>query len=463
MTEKAPNSGLGKYMPLFHIAGNFVILNIALVVMFYCVKYNPGVLSFRTAWLLGNLAYVPEAYWSVRRQHRRRTMPLDRLVLFTIGYVIVFILLYISMTTFVRSTLELSRYAALFGMLIVAMPLWEVVSRSMVKAFRARGRNYARVVIVGANRTGLRLAEQMRADAGYGYRLMGFFDEDKPNNFSENYLGNIQSMNDYVRENKIDEIYFALPGERRDDLSTVVKIADDNIVTFYYVPMISRYVRRNFDLISVGEMPVLAIRRNPLKSTINRFIKRSFDIAFSSAFLLVSPVIFIPVAIAVKLSSPGPVFFRQERTGYRGKSFKCLKFRTMRVNVKADELQATKDDPRKTAIGDFMRRTSIDELPQFINVWLGDMSIVGPRPHMLKHTDDYSRLIDKYMVRHVVKPGITGWAQVNGYRGLTDELWKMERRVEFDVWYIEHWTFMLDIKIVVRTVLNALGGEKNAF
>ena len=135
----------------------------------------------------------------------------------------------------------------------------------------------------------------------------------------------------------------------------------------------------------------------------------------------------------------------------------------MRVNVDSDRAQATKDDPRKTRLGDFLRRTSLDELPQFINVWKGDMSIVGPRPHMLKHTEEYSHLIDRYMVRHLVKPGITGWAQVNGYRGITDELWKMEKRVEYDVWYIENWNFLLDLRIIVRTAMNMLRPDKNAF
>ena len=135
----------------------------------------------------------------------------------------------------------------------------------------------------------------------------------------------------------------------------------------------------------------------------------------------------------------------------------------MRVNADSDSKQAEKNDPRKTRIGDFLRKTSIDELPQFINVFLGDMSVVGPRPHMLKHTQDYSQLIDKYMLRHAIKPGITGWAQVSGYRGQTEQLWQMEKRVEYDVWYIENWTFLLDIKIIIRTVLNALQGEKNAF
>jgi putative colanic acid biosynthesis UDP-glucose lipid carrier transferase len=214
---------------------------------------------------------------------------------------------------------------------------------------------------------------------------------------------------------------------------------------------------------NMGAVPVLTLRRNPLSKHINRFIKRAFDITFSSIVLLFSPIIFIPVAIAIKISSPGPIFFKQLRTGYRGRDFHCWKFRTMRVNADSDKLQAQKNDPRKTKVGDFLRKTSIDELPQFINVFLGSMSVVGPRPHMLKHTQDYSQLIDKYMVRHLIKPGITGWAQANGWRGQTEELWQMEKRVEYDVWYIEHWTFLLDIKIIIRTVLNAIHGEKNAF
>ena len=220
---------------------------------------------------------------------------------------------------------------------------------------------------------------------------------------------------------------------------------------------------RSFELHAVGHIPVLSILHNPLSYTFNRMLKRSFDIAVSGLFLCVYPLIYIPVAFAIRMSSPGPVYFRQERTGYLGRPFKCLKFRTMRLNDGSNSIQATKDDPRKTRIGDFLRRTSIDELPQFINVFRGDMSIVGPRPHMLAHTEQYAELIDRYMLRHAVKPGITGWAQVNGFRGPTDELWKMERRVECDVWYIENWSLLLDLKIMVRTFINVFHTDENAF
>ena len=163
------------------------------------------------------------------------------------------------------------------------------------------------------------------------------------------------------------------------------------------------------------------------------------------------------------MTSPGPIFFKQMRTGLNGREFKCYKFRSMRVNDEADKKQATVDDPRKTRFGDFLRRSNIDELPQFINVFKGEMSIVGPRPHMLAHTETYARLIDKYMVRHFIKPGVTGWAQTHGFRGETKELSQMEGRVQFDIWYMEHWTLLLDLYIIYKTVANIVIGEKNAY
>lgn len=296
-----------------------------------------------------------------------------------------------------------------------------------------------------------------------GYRVLGNFDNECLPDFDGNYLGTLDDMEEFVKTNHVDEVYFTLVGEKAENMPRVVKIADDNMIQFYYVPKISRYVNGGFQLHHIGPIPVLTLRRNPLTNPLKRGLKRTFDIIFSGTLLVLSPIVYIPVAIAIKMSSPGPVFFKQERTGYRGRSFMCYKFRTMRVNAAADRIQATQDDPRKTRVGNFLRKTNIDELPQFINVLLGDMSVVGPRPHMIKHTEDYTRLIDQYMVRHIVKPGVTGWAQVNGYRGLTDELWKMEKRVEYDVWYIENWHFWLDVKIIIRTVMNAAHGEKNAF
>ena len=214
----------------------------------------------------------------------------------------------------------------------------------------------------------------------------------------------------------------------------------------------------------LNKVPYLSLYREPLSIPENRLLKRTFDIVVSGLFLVtLFPIVLILVALITKITMPGPIFFRQKRTGYNGKEFYCIKFRSMKVNSQADTLQATKNDPRKTKWGDIMRKTNIDELPQFVNVFIGDMSIVGPRPHMLKHTDEYSKLIDMYMVRHYIKPGVTGWSQVTGFRGETKELYQMEGRVKGDIWYMEHWNLWLDIYIIYKTVANVLIGDKEAY
>lgn len=226
----------------------------------------------------------------------------------------------------------------------------------------------------------------------------------------------------------------------------------------------NNYLQNKVYLESVGSVPVLSLRKDRLSSMSNKIIKRTFDLVFSTLFLCtLFPVILIIVTIITKITMPGPVFFRQKRNGLNDKEFYCLKFRSMKVNADADRLQATKDDPRKTKWGNIMRKTNIDELPQFINVFMGDMSVVGPRPHMLKHTEEYSKLIDKYMVRHLVKPGVTGWSQVTGFRGETKELKDMQGRIRGDIWYIENWSFWLDLYIIYRTVANVFKGEEKAY
>ena len=195
----------------------------------------------------------------------------------------------------------------------------------------------------------------------------------------------------------------------------------------------------------------MSVQKCPLQNLKNRRIKRCMDLLVAIPAVLLSPLWFIPLAVAVKISSRGPVLFRQTRTGYMGKEFECLKFRTMHLNDDADSMQASEFDTRITKIGKFLRKTSLDELPQFFNVLKGDMAIVGPRPHMIKHTADYSTLLDNYMLRHLVKPGLTGWAQANGLRGETKELWQMGKRVEYDIHYVERWSVWLDFKIMFLT------------
>ena len=455
----------GKYGRFIQWGLNVLDLMLVNVLFAILCIINPEVdmTDARLKWLMVSVCYLPVILW-ISSSRKQRTAHIDRIATAALQAVGVHALFFISKQAFLRAN-DFSGmcYVEFYAMMLRALPMSWTISRLMVKRLRLHGRNYRRVVIVGTNPTARRLHDILTSDAGYGYRILGFFDDAPTAGFTGTYAGPLDTLEEYIRRHNVDEVFYTLVGEPESLLLSTVKITDDTMVDFHYVPNISPYVGRRFELNNVGDLPVLTPRVNPLTQPLNRLLKRSFDIAFSSMVLICSPIVFIPVAIAVKFSSPGPVFFRQKRTGYRGCEFNCLKFRTMRVNADADSRQATGNDPRKTKVGDFLRRTSIDELPQFINVLRGDMSIVGPRPHMLAHTEQYRELIDHYMIRHMVKPGITGWAQVTGFRGNTDELWKMQGRVDRDVWYIEHWSFMLDIKIIVKTVANAIHGEANAY
>lgn len=466
MALRFRHSGYGRYLRYFLALGDLVLFNLvlALTLWIFAPDYT---FDYKLVYASANVAYLAVLARVRGVVHKQRAILLDRVVADSLVSLGLHALFFCSLTALLsRTDVPILFYVVYYGIMVVALPVCNVVSRMLIKEYRRRGYNYTRVVIVGVNRVSERLAHEMEADPGFGYRLMAFFDNscDKSFRYASLYRGDIDSLAAFVEAHKVDQIYCSLPENRVADLQAVVRIADEKGIDFFFVPASDPSLGRSFVLHNIGAMPVLAARRNPLKNPLNAAAKRAFDIAVSSVFLVtVYPLVYLPVAAVIKLTSPGPVYFRQKRTGYLGKSFDCLKFRTMHVNNDADTRQATADDNRKTRFGDLLRRTSIDELPQFINVWKGDMSIVGPRPHMLKHTEDYSKLIRRYMARHIVKPGITGWAQVNGYRGVTDQLWKMERRVEYDVWYIENWTFLLDLKIMVRTVLNVFKGESNAY
>ncbi len=445
------------------VVGDFLCLNIAYALT--CLWSDPSDgFAAKIIWLLLNLSYFP-VFLFFAKIHELRILHVDRVLIKVsqaiISHLAAFLLLLFFLQIDDIRAIVLLKFYLLLSFLLAA---WWVGSRKLLKYFRRKGYNFKKIVIVGAGSMGTKLLDELRSDAGYGYKFMGFFDDNVALKKSlPHFQGDSLSVEKFVIDNKVDEIYCALPMSQEEKITRLLKFSEANNVSFYMVPDVGRYIHRQLEFQLVGNVPVLSLHPEPLQNIFSRILKRTFDLVFSILFLICSPVIFIPIAIAVKLSSPGPVFFTQKRTGFKGKEFKCYKFRTMRVNSNSDKVQASRHDPRKTRVGEFLRKTSLDELPQFWNVLKGDMSIVGPRPHMIKHTQDYSKIIDKYMLRHLIKPGITGWAQVNGYRGETRELWQMERRVEYDVWYIEHWNFWLDLKIIFLTVVNAFRGESNAF
>ena len=282
--------------------------------------------------------------------------------------------------------------------------------------------------------------------------------------FRSPYLGTPDGAIEWLKEHQVNQVYCSLSFENQEVVVPIINWCEKNFTNFFNVPNMRSYLHRRVWFDTVGDVPVLSLHREPLNDFDNRFVKRAFDLVMSGLFLCtLFPFIYLIVGAIIKITSPGPIFFKQKRNGINGKEFWCYKFRSMKVNKDADKVQATKNDPRKTKFGDFMRKTNIDELPQLINVFLGDMSLVGPRPHMLKHTEEYSALIDNYMVRHWVKPGITGWAQVTGFRGETEQLSQMEGRVQADIWYMEHWSFLLDLFIIYKTFANVIIGEEKAY
>lgn len=362
---------------------------------------------------------------------------------------------------------EFSRFfLVLFYIIFISYLItFKILFNYFLKKARAKGINNKNVLIVGANSVSQKLITTLQHEVSFGYKIVGYFDEYLNSSFDINYLGDFNSLKTYLNQEDVDEVFVSLKIEDATIISDLIKLCENKLIRIKIIPDFHHYTKtRNVTISYYGETPVLMLRNEPLEKPINRILKKVFDIFFSALVILtIFPWLLPIISILIKLGSGGPVFFVQKRTGENNKTFKCIKFRTMRVNKNSDSLQATKFDVRVTKLGKFMRKTNIDELPQFFNVLMGTMSVVGPRPHMLKHTEQYSELINNYLVRHLAKPGITGWAQVNGYRGETKELIDMKKRVIFDIWYIENWSFLLDLKIIIQTVTNIFKGEKNAY
>ena len=362
--------------------------------------------------------------------------------------------------------LDPKRLLSEFGISMVVMFYGRYAAREALKSLRSHGRNTKCVVFVGAGHNLAYLYQIMMGELSTGYRVLGYFDDKDSRHLPDSItrLGMVSDVAAWLEDNRVDQIYCNLPSSRSKEIVQIINYCERHFVRFFSVPNVRNYVHRHMVVKMMDDMPVLTIRQEPLSKMRNRILKRTFDIVVSGLFLITCFWwICAIVAVITKITMPGPLFFKQKRNGLLGEEFYCLKFRSMKVNADADRLQATKNDPRKTKWGNIMRKTNIDELPQFINVLMGSMSVVGPRPHMVKHTEEYSALIDKYMVRHWVKPGITGWAQVRGARGETQELWQMEDRIKKDVWYVENWTLWLDIRIMYLTVRNAIVGDKQAY
>ncbi len=322
-----------------------------------------------------------------------------------------------------------------------------------------------RVLILGFNDTAKKLAKYLEED-GLNTQLMGFVENEENMTELTTYpvYANINNAVSVAKQLNVHEIFSTITPEQNKVIYRLIRDAEDQCLRFKVVPNLSSHVNNAVVVDFIKDLPVLSMRTDPLEDVGNRMKKRIFDVFISGMVIIFILSWLIPlVAVLILFDSRGPVFFVQLRTGLTDNPFYCYKFRTMRVNNESDSKQATKNDSRVTRLGAFLRKTSIDEFPQFFNVFRGEMSLVGPRPHMLKHTSEYAKIVDHYMIRQMLKPGITGWAQVNGLRGEISNPIQIQQRVASDLWYLEHWSIWLDLRIMFLTVFKVFVGDKQAY
>ena len=372
-------------------------------------------------------------------------------------------LLAISAVLVLINQLNYSREQLIYTYLIfpILILIWRVIFIYSIRIYRKFGYNYRNVIIVGHGEIAEELKKFFRLHPEFGFRFLGFFDDNEKKSI---VTGSINEIEEYSSINRVDEIYCCLPYVRYSKIQRLINFGEKNFIKVKLIADFRGFQNKGLEIESYDSIPVLNVTSFPLDVRKNRFVKRSFDVLFSlTVIITIFSWLFPIIALLIKLDSKGPVFFKQRRTGKSNSDFWCWKFRTMKVNQSADSIQASPNDQRVTRIGTFLRKTSLDELPQFINVLIGNMSVVGPRPHMLSHTKEYSRKIERFMARHFVKPGITGLAQAKGYRGETRNVLFMKNRVKFDRFYIENWSIYLDIKIIFLTILALVKGDENAY
>ncbi|MFL9844939.1 undecaprenyl-phosphate glucose phosphotransferase [Flavobacterium rhizosphaerae] len=329
---------------------------------------------------------------------------------------------------------------------------------------RKKGYNLRHVIILGHGNTAMQFYQLVNHNPHLGYDILGYFEDSEKDCELGPYLGSMPSLGDYLKKHSVNEVIIAIPGITINEIEEITHVVDKagmrvRIIPDFHFQFYNRYEFKQF-----GNIPTVSLRKEPLEETHNKVIKRTFDMVFSLlVLLLICSWLFPIIAILIKINSNGPVLFKQKRLGRDRKEFWCYKFRSMYVNHDSDRKMATKGDSRITPVGRILRKTSLDEFPQFWNVLMGNMSIVGPRPHMSIQNEQYQEIINNYLVRQLIKPGITGWAQVNGYRGEIEVDLDIKNRVSYDIWYLENWSFFLDIKIVYLTVWNIVKGEDKAY
>lgn len=447
--------------------GDIAILNLAFITGF-CLKFFFNFVYIKT--VLGKyftLAIIFNVLWLILSYNnlQNTTKIINRTKLYSNALTLVLfhgtilgLLLFATKTSFYSRAMLFYTYMALTIFLVLFRYIYykKFIKRRML------GLNTINIVVVGYNNISIEFNNLVENNLKYGYKNHGFFTDKKVDDLK--VLGKLKDLNSYLKSNKIDEVFCALPFMKIKDIQEMMLVADNRLAKFRLITDLRGVFNREIQFEPLDQLTVLSFREERLDEVENKIAKRIFDIVFSFLVIfLIFPVVFPIIILLIKLESKGPVFFKQKRSGFKNKEFYCYKFRTMKENEDADTQQASLGDQRITRIGKFLRKSNIDELPQFLNVLKGEMSVVGPRPHMVFHTETYRKIIENYMVRHYVKPGITGLAQVKGFRGETKTTEDMQKRIEADIYYLENWSFQLDMKIIIMTVLNMFKGEKNAY
>jgi len=459
--------GYSRYFWFIHFIGDVFFINLAFLLTYYFKfdtitftdHYRFLIVIFNAVWMLVALM--------LRLYELKQLRRLDK-ILFNLFKSFVFNAVIISGLLFSLKASIFSRehLYATYILLFFLILLWRYLAIKIIYIYRKSGFNYKRVVIIGGGDVAHQLHNYFTSDEVIGVRVRGVF-SDSPLSFnikSSVEHKKIDKLEQFCLDNMIDEVYYTMPLTYTQKIKALINFCDQNMIRVKIVPDFRGFIFKRVNIDFFDDVPVITLREEPLTDFMNRIIKRLFDIVFSLLVIIcILSWLFPIIGFLIKISSKGPILFKQNRSGVDNQEFLCYKFRSMTQSDDADTKQAEKGDVRITKIGSFLRKSSLDEFPQFINVFLGDMSIVGPRPHMLAHTEEYSVLINKYMVRQLVKPGITGIAQVRGYRGETKELQDMEGRIRLDVWYIENWSLALDLNIIFLTVWNVFKGDENAF
>ncbi len=468
-----------KYTRSLHMAGDLVLLNLVLVGVHLFTNSTAlnlfGRSFFLEMLLFNSLWIIVSLVMKVYRLYR--VIRIERIVINVFRSVSLMFFVVCSMMVLFNWP-EIGRYKllAIFGIILLLIAGWRIFIYKFLTHSRKIGLNFKNVVIIGAGPVGNNLRRELEAHPEYGYKVLGIFDDNPEKwKFNVTIAGSVEEAKQFIMERndkpeengnrKVHEIFCALPLMTTDKIKDLRQFAEKQMVRFKIVPDFRGFMERNVKIDFYGFTPVMILRPEPLGNTFNTVIKRAFDIAFSLMVIIFVLSWLLPIlAIGILLSSKGPVFYRQNRSGKENKVFRIWKFRTMTVTHSDEEFkQVQKNDANVTSIGRFMRKTNLDELPQFFNVLWGDMSVVGPRPHPLKLNDDYKNITRDYMIRHYAKPGITGYAQIKGYRGETRDKESMFNRVKYDVWYIENWSFLLDIRIIFRTIIATFKGQEGAY